>query len=267
MPSTGGPERRNDVDFASLARRYDDLRPADANWWEVFGAIAAELGEPPARVLDVGCGTGRLARALAERGQRVWGVDPSDAMLEQARAVPARGVAFRRAVAEALPFRDASFDGAVLRQAVHLVDRPRAFAELARVLRPGGHVVVATFHPEHFDAVWIARLFPRVADIDRARFPGPDEISAELRAAGFGEARVRRLAQDVLLTRAEALERIRGRYISTLHLLEDDEYAEGLARAEDEIGAEVDSRLDWVICSATRRVEGKRSREAPTDDG
>jgi SAM-dependent methyltransferase len=252
VSSAGAPERRNDVDFTSLASRYDDLRPADANWWEVLEAIAAGLGGRPARVLDVGCGTGRLARALAERGTRVWAVDPSDAMLEQARAVPVPDVAFARASAEELPFEDASFDGAVLRQVVHLVDRPRAFAELARVLRRGARVVVATFHPDHFDAVWMARLFPRVADIDRARFPTPDELSGQLRGAGFGDPCLHRLRQAGRLTRSEALDRIRGRYISTLQLLDGPEYHEGLARAERELPDDVAYELDWIVVAAER---------------
>ncbi len=255
MRSSGRPERGAGVDFESLAPRYDDLRPADRNWWSVFEAIVAGLRPPasrPARVLDVGCGTGHVARALADRGARVWAVDPSEAMLAQARAVPAPTTVFARATAEALPFPDASFDGAVLRQVVHLVDRSRAFAELARVLGAHGRVVVATFHPDHFETVWVARLFPRVAELDRARFPAPEELSDELRRAGFAKPSVRRLRQEGRLTRQEALERLHGRYISTLHLLGEAEYGEGLARAERELPDEIAYELDWVIVASER---------------
>ena len=73
--------------FDGRAARYEELRPVDDNWWEVFGALV-RLGElRGARVLEVGCGTGRLAQALEERElARVWAVDASEAMVERAKA-------------------------------------------------------------------------------------------------------------------------------------------------------------------------------------
>lgn len=238
--------------FDALAPRYDGLRPDDANWWEVLEALVAEGDLAPGRrVLDVGCGTGRLAHALAARGARVWGVDPSEEMHTVARAAGAlAGGGFKRARAESLPFRRGWFDRVVFRQSVHLVERPSAFPEAVRVLGSGGRIAVATFHPDHFDRVWIARLFPRVGEIDRERFPTPQELQAELAAAGFGEPRVRQLAQEAPVLREDALDRIRGRYISTLHLLEEDELREGLARAELELPAVIPSSLDWLIVTA-----------------
>src|SRR5438477_183685 len=72
------------------------------------------------RVLDVGCGTGNLAAALAARGARVWGVDPSPEMLAIARRKAPRGAGFREGRAEALPFRDGWFDRAALVLVAHL---------------------------------------------------------------------------------------------------------------------------------------------------
>src|SRR5919106_221725 len=76
-PSTG---------FARLAESYDRLRPVDERWLEIVDRMV-ELGDLRGRrVLDVGCGTGRLAIVLAERhGAKVWGIDPSAEMLELAR--------------------------------------------------------------------------------------------------------------------------------------------------------------------------------------
>ena len=242
----------NRPDFGLVAEAYDRLRPADANWWELFETLVAEGNLLGRRVLDVGCGTGRFAAALSERGAKVWGVDPSSEMLAQARATAGAGVGFKQAAAEDLPFKDAWFERALLVLVVHLVDRPRALAEVARVLVPGGRAVVATFADEHFDAFWLTRLFPSLAAIDRSRFPLPDVLAAELREAGFGAVRERRLTQRTRVERADALERIRGRYISTLQLIPEDEFAIGLARAERELPDEVEYPLEWAILVADR---------------
>jgi ubiquinone/menaquinone biosynthesis C-methylase UbiE len=203
-------------------------------------------------VLEVGCGTGRLAVALAERGARVWGVDPSAAMLAQARATAGRRVGFKQGRAEALPFKDGWFERAVLRLVVHLVDRPLALPELTRVLVPAGRAAIATFVPEHFERYWLTTVFPEVAEIDRARFPTPATLTAELRDAGFGSVRARTLTQRIRLSRDDALERICGRYISTLRLLDDETLAAGLARAGRVLPEEIESVLEWAVLSAEK---------------
>ncbi len=237
-------------DFGPLAEDYDRLRPVDENWWELVDLLLSEGDLAGRRVLDVGCGTGRLAAALVERGARVWGVDPSEEMLALARAAGGGRVGFKLGHAEALPFKDGWFERAVLRLVVHLVDRPRALAELVRVLQPGGRAVIATFTPDHFEWYWLTDVLPEVAEVDRRRFPTPDALAAELEAAGFAFVRTRTLRQRARLSRADALERIRGRYISTLRLLDDETFAAGLARAERELPEEIETPLEWAVLTA-----------------
>ena len=235
-------------DFSAIAATYDELRPVDANWWELFELLVHEADLVGRRVLDVGCGTGRAALALHERGSRVWGAEPSEEMAAQARA---RGVNVKVAPAERLPFKDGWFERAVAWLVVHLLDRPAAFAEVARVLEPGGVLAIATFDPTHFDRYYLNRLFPSLEAIDRARFPEPDALVAELETAGF-EPRLLRLSQQGELARDASLERIRGRFISTLRLLDEAEYEQGLARAERELPERVRYELEWTIAVATR---------------
>lgn len=204
------------------------------------------------RVLDVGCGTGRLAAALVERGAKVWGVEPSAEMLAQARAAVGPQVGLKQGTAEALPFKDAWFERAVLRLVVHLVERPRALLELARVLAPGGRIVVATFAPDHFEWYWLIGVFPEVGEIDRMRFPAPRALEGELAEAGFTGVRTRLLPQRGRLSREEALAKIRGRYISTLRLLDADAFAAGLERAERELPETIETRLEWAVVVAER---------------
>jgi SAM-dependent methyltransferase len=102
---------------------------------------------PPAVVLDAACGTGRYSQYLAERGHRIIGVDRSPAMLAKARAKLPRSE-FREGDLEAMPLEPESVDAAVCALAlVHLPVVGKAVAELARVVRPGGHVIISVVHP------------------------------------------------------------------------------------------------------------------------
>jgi SAM-dependent methyltransferase len=205
-------------------------------------------------VLEVGCGPGRLAAALAERTlARVWAVDASAAMVEEARARVPFGVGVKVGSAEALPFRDGWFDRAVMRMTVHLLDRPRAFAELCRVLAPDGRLVSASHDPETFGSGWLASYFPSIVRIDVERFPSTRQLQDELRTAGFDEVRVERLTQPIEVTRELALEKIRGRAFSTFDLIPEDEYRDGLARAEAELADPVRYRHNWLIAVALRQ--------------
>ena len=146
-------------DFGRLAPVYDALRPADANWWELFDLLVREGDLRGRRAIDVGAGTGRLAAALAEQAAaKVWAVDPSAEMLGQARRRVPGGVGLKQASAEALPFRDRWFERAVTRLSIHLWDRPRGFAEVRRVADAW---VIATFEPGHFHRFYLNRFFPR----------------------------------------------------------------------------------------------------------
>jgi len=202
-------------------------------------------------VLDIGCGTGRLEAALAGRA-RVWGVDPSAEMLSEARERVPSSVGLKLGEAERLPFKEGAFDAAVLWTVVHLIERPLGFAELRRVLTPGGRIAIVTFAPEHFTGYWQNEFFPSIAAIDLARHPSPEQLAKELQAAGFEAPRFVRLLQEVQLSREVALERIRGRSISTFDLLDEDEIRAGTAKAERELPEHVGSEVQYLLAFARR---------------
>ncbi len=237
-------------DFGRRAATYDELRPADENWWELYELLIREGDLRGRRVLDVGSGTGRFAAALSDQA-RVWGIDPSLEMLAVARD-RAPGVRFKEGAAERLPFKDGWFERAVLWLVVHLLEGSRAFPELHRVLAPGGRLLVATFDPSYFDAFWLNRLFPSLEAIDRARFQTPEELGAELEAAGFATTRFVSLSQCATVDREHALAKIRGRHISTFDLLREEEYRAGLGRAEAELPDRIDYAVEWVVAIAER---------------
>jgi ubiquinone/menaquinone biosynthesis C-methylase UbiE len=111
---------------------------------------------PGDTVLDVGCGTGTLAIAVKRRvgaAGSVHGIDASPAMIARARRKAAKAgaeVAFRTAIAEELPFPDASVDVVLSTLMMHHLPRParmRCVREMRRVLRPGGRVLAVDFAP------------------------------------------------------------------------------------------------------------------------
>ena len=102
---------------------------------------------PPSLVLDAACGTGRYSVHLFHRGHQIIGVDQSPAMLARAKKKLPSGD-FRRGDLSALPLDSGSVDGVVCALSmIHLNDIEGAISELARVVRPGGRVIISDVHP------------------------------------------------------------------------------------------------------------------------
>ena len=175
--------------FESAAGQWDKLRA------EMFGAVS-HLQALPALlderwiVGDLGCGTGQVAAALAPFVARVIAVDRSGDMLQAARRRlrDAGNVEVRRGELEALPIADAELDAATLLLVLHhLPDPAAALAETARVLRPGGRLVIADMLPHEHEEyrqqmghVWLGF--------------GEDHLRRTLGGAGFDTQRIVPLA-------------------------------------------------------------------------
>jgi len=177
--------------------------------WRSRAADLAALA-PGDRALDVATGTGDLAVELARRvapGGAVIGSDFSEGMLERARAKDPE-VRWEWADAMALPYADGEFAAATVGfGARNFADLDRGLAEMARVVRPGGRVVVLeittpTKPPlSTFFSIWFDRVVPaigRVAGDPDAytylpssvkRFPGPGELGAAMARAGLEDVR------------------------------------------------------------------------------
>jgi SAM-dependent methyltransferase len=120
---------------------------ADAEYEEqILPLLASELAGS-GRVVDIGCGEGQVARLAARGGARSIGIDASWSLVSIARG-RGGGPAFGRALATALPFRESSFDAAVVCLVLeHLDDLEAVASEIARVLEPGGRLCCVLNHP------------------------------------------------------------------------------------------------------------------------
>jgi SAM-dependent methyltransferase len=212
--------------YAAWAPLYDDdgnpltalEGPVVRSW---FGPLVGR------RAIDIGCGTGRHTLALVEAGAaEVVALDLTPEMLATARAKP--GLVGRRihwvrhALPSQLPFRDATFDLAVLGLvAEHIQELAPALAEVARVLKPGGRCVLSALHPD------------RTAEGQRARYI--DSESGRRRSI----ATVHRTTDDYLAAAARAGLRLEDERA----LVVPDELADRLPRAVPYVG----KRLGWAV--------------------
>jgi demethylmenaquinone methyltransferase/2-methoxy-6-polyprenyl-1,4-benzoquinol methylase len=196
--------------FDRIAGVYDRMNSVmTAGMHHKWRRRAADLADvkPGDRVLDVATGTGDLALELSERGAQVVGCDFSESMLARARE-KAPGVRFEWADALALPYADGEFAAATVGfGARNFADLDRGLAEMARVVRPGGTVVVLEITtPQRpplstFFRLWFDRIVPglgRLAGDSDAysylpasvrRFPSPDGLAAAMTRAGLTEVR------------------------------------------------------------------------------
>ena len=202
--------------FTGIAGRYDLLNHLLSGgidfywWWRMAGASGAK---PGLRYLDVAAGTGDSSVALARRGAEVVSTDFTHAMLRigpakfRKKKLDALVFASAGADAQRLPFKDATFDGLSICYGIRNVeDRPKAYAEFLRVLRPGGRLTILEFSTPVLPGLrglytWYSlKVLPRIGGWlsgDRSayeylpdsirQFPKQAALAAELETAGFRE--------------------------------------------------------------------------------
>jgi SAM-dependent methyltransferase len=220
------------TDYAPIAACYDDARGLLPILERAELGQIVEVGgiQPGSRVLDVGCGTGRYTLAIADKsGARIFGLDPSQEMLNQASRKPSAGRAvWIRGAAEQLPFPPATFDCVYMTMVLHHVaDRTRALLEICRVLKRGGRVVIFTASHGQIRR-YILKEFPGITAIDLKRFPPIPRIKELMSSCGFRDVRSLRVeyAGDWVST-DELLRHVRAKYISTLSLLSEQQFQKG----------------------------------------
>jgi ubiquinone/menaquinone biosynthesis C-methylase UbiE len=181
--------------FAAHAAEWDDIRSLHAPDALVEAAMIEAVGEKPVRtLLDLGVGAGRMMELFAPQAERAIGVDLSTAMLAVARGrmeeTGLRNVQLRQGDIYALPIERNSVDLAVMHQVLHYLDDPaRALREAARVLAPGGRLLVVDFAPHQEEALRDKHAHRRLGFSDA-------EIGSLLAQAGLETVLHRELAPD-----------------------------------------------------------------------
>lgn len=206
--------------FSGVAKAYDRtnavLSVGNSALWRVatVRAVAPKSGE---RILDVAAGTGTSSVALGRRGARVVAVDFSPGMIAEGRRRHP-GIEFVEADAERLPFGDDEFDAVTISFGLRNVQNPKvALAEMYRVMKPGGRLVVCEFSspPRALVrggyAAYLKHLLPRIADLassnpEAYRYLGesieswPDQgtLSQWIRGVGFTRVAYRNLTAGIV---------------------------------------------------------------------
>jgi ubiquinone/menaquinone biosynthesis C-methylase UbiE len=215
-----------------------------ADWMSVFARHA-----PPARpltVLDLGSGTGRFTPALAATfGGPVYGVEPSRRMRaaaeEHATAEPQRAgnVTYLDGSAEAVPLPDAGCDLVLMFLVLHHVrDKAAAAQEIARVLRPGGRLLIRSAFPERLPELLWYDYFPGARRVDEQVFPRMDHTIDVFTGAGLRYVALDEVQEQIAGSLADYADRLRLRGSSTFERLTEEEIEEGFAALDQAVAAE-----------------------------
>jgi SAM-dependent methyltransferase len=165
------------LSFGAVADHYDRVRPSYPE-----AAVGWILGAAPARVLDLGAGTGLLTRVLIELGHEVIAVEP-DARMRAVCAARTPDATVVEGSAEAIPVSDGSVDGVVAGQSYHWFAGADGHAEIARVLRPGGFFG-PLWNLRDETVEWVDRLSALVSREDGSSHQG--SLAADAFGAAFG---------------------------------------------------------------------------------
>ena len=195
------------------------------------------------RALDVGCGTGGFAVAIAEEtGAQVVGCDRSPSFLAHARERSA-AVEWVHGDAESLPFADSSFDRVLMSLLLHQLEEPaRAIEEAFRVLTRPGALVVRTVLPDAAAARIPFRFFPTLAQVQAEQMPALDDVTAWTQAAGFDHVRVHEVLRNKHLEPEVVEAQLRTEVANRYPFLPAEELEDGLRRMRETWDARPDPR-------------------------
>jgi SAM-dependent methyltransferase len=169
--------------YNSIGLTYNSTRCADPYLTERMQTLLSP--QEGKLYLDIGCGTGNYTIALAQKGMKFVGVDPSQVMLNEARAKN-DGIEWVSGIVEQIPFKENTFSGALaILTTHHWLDMGKGLKELFRVLQKGGKLVIFTSPPEQMETYWLNHYFPKALKESGVKMLTHEKMNPLAKQAGF----------------------------------------------------------------------------------
>jgi ubiquinone/menaquinone biosynthesis C-methylase UbiE len=217
--------------YQKLSPIYDKVRlDKKVEFDSTLDIILESCRNDTKRILDIGCGSGRYAQALSERGFDVIGVDRSKSQLKQASKI----ITTVCCEATALPFDDGSFDLCTMLSMIHHMsdaERISSFCEAFRVLSDNGCLIIKTCSHSDLKTRLTSSFWPQSLVNDLLRYPTVEKVADEL--SEFTAVSIRHTKTSIELPKEECLEEYRSKKTTNIGMLNDDDFATGIARMED----------------------------------
>jgi ubiquinone/menaquinone biosynthesis C-methylase UbiE len=240
------------VDYAGISKIYDSYRSYPDDLIKRFielGRISREK-----KVLDLGCGTGNIARQIKNNiDAYLVGLDVS---LDMLKVASSKSLEVVRADLDnrQLPFLDSSFDTVIGAYVIHQIKNLNfLLSECYRVLRDGVLVLLTSSHKQiEAQHPIIKDFFPSYVAIDKGRFPDIDRMDSLLKSLGFKDIKHQEVTVSNIPINYEYLQKVKNKYVSTYQLIPENEFESGITRLETFVmNSHQPEFRDWhgtVIC-------------------
>ena len=220
------------IDYNNISETYDNHRSYGHS--EILQLIRFGEIETGMKILDLGCGTGNLSAQLLKSILVVTiGIDKSLQMLKKANRKSLQ-VLCGDADHRILPLKDNSFDLVIGAYVIHQIKNSMALIRgCYRILNNGALILITSSHDqiENLHPV-LKDFFPSLVEIDKKRFPEITELDDCFLSAGFRSIRHNELTISRIPIDMSYLEKVKNKFVSTFHLLSDEEFKAGLDKLE-----------------------------------
>ena len=238
------------ADYSKIASFYDKGRSLSGQNIDLWLGLISKFSKAPenAKVLDLGCGTGRFTLPMVSRLQfRVTGADASKEMLAKAKEKDAAGlVKWDYQDAECLTYRNESFDVVFVSHLLHHVNSPsRVIRECERILSASGVILIRYGAIEHIRDDVEHTFFPGVLTIDEARTPTVRMVEKWLSDAGFSDIISEEIVQQTYDTGIAHLNAAEARSTSVLSMISQESFEKGVRDLAKYI--ESNSNDPWLL--------------------